>query len=66
MEKKVRLAIMVAPGVLRELDEEAKARGASRSEVVQEGIGLLRKKRLKELGYPAKAGEIVQYGIGYG
>ena len=66
MEMKARLTLLVGPDVVKELDEEVKARGMSQSEVVEEGIKLLRKKRLEELmARPAVASER-DYGIGFG
>jgi len=66
MEMKVRLTVLMAPDAVKELDDEAKARGIGQSEVVEEGIRLLRRKRLGELGDPAMADETTNYGIGYG
>lgn len=66
METKVRVTVLMAPDAVKELDEEAKARGMNQSEVVEEGIRLLRKKRLEELmARPAIASER-DYGIGFG
>ena len=66
MASKIKLTISLSPNVFRELGEEARARKASRSAVVEEGVRLLRKKRLEELmARPAIATER-DYGIGYG
>lgn len=60
MTGKVKLTVTVEHDLAEELDVEAKTLNVSRSSLVEEGIRLLRKKRLEEAlkdGYQAMADE---------
>ncbi len=74
MAGKVKLTVTVEHDLAEELDIEAKSLNVSRSSLVEEGIKLLRKKRLEDSlksGYQAMANEnllvaeeTIRYGSG--
>lgn len=72
MATKIKLTVTVNRDLVKELDEEKKVRKTSRSALVEEGIKLLKKKRLEEslkYGYQAMAEEnlkVAEETIAYG
>lgn len=72
MATKVKLTISINRDLVKELDEETKTRKTSRSALVEEGIKLLKKKRMEDAlksGYQAMAEEnlkVAEETIAYG